>query len=420
MSPSPLSSRGQRLAHASPTPEYFRVHAERTAEAKEAVVRPDGYIPFCVAENALVFDLLRARMDQCRNVTAPWLGYQAMTGAPEFKTKLARFLSRKVLGRRIEPEHLAVLAGAGSVLEILFHALADPGEAVLVPTPSYAGFWGDLETRDELSIVPVHTSSDEGFRLTTENLERAMAASKRPVRALLFTTPNNPLGAVYPPEELEAMVRFSERAGIHVVFDEIYALSVFGQTPFTSVAALRPSLGDHVHLVWAFSKDFAASGLRCGTLVTENREVMSAVEALAYWAAVSGDTQFMLAEMISDDEWVDSYATTMRRRLADAYLAITSRLDAAGIPYLPSEAGFFFLVDLRRYLSQPTWEAEGALWRKLLDEANVNLTPGSACRIVEPGFMRLCFAGVPQERGAVGVDRLARVLARIPSRDPCV
>jgi aspartate/methionine/tyrosine aminotransferase len=397
---------------ASPTPEYFRVHTERSGAPYHAVSRPEGYIPFCVAENALVFDLLRAKMDACRDVSASWLGYQTMTGAPEFKAKLARFMSRWILGRDIAPEHVAALAGAGSVLEILFHALADPGDAVLVPTPSYAGFWGDLETRDEISILPVHTASAEGFRLTTEVLERTVAQSKRPVRALLFTSPNNPLGTVYRPEELEAILRFSERAGFHVVFDEIYALSVFGRTPFTSVAALRPSLGDFVHIVWAFSKDFAASGLRCGTLVTENREVMSAVEGLAYWAAVSGDTQFMLGEMISDEAWVDSYATVMPKRLGDACRAITARLDAASIPHIPSEAGFFFLLDLRRYLSAPTWEAEDALWRKILDETNVNLTPGSACRIAEPGFMRLCFAAVPKETGAIGVERLAEVLSR--------
>lgn len=412
MSSSSLSTRGQRLLRSARPPEYFLAHFERSVAPYHATARPDGYIPFCVAENSLVFDVLRSKMVECRNVTAPWLGYQSMTGAPEFKEKLARFMSRKILGREIRPEHVAALAGAGSVLELLFHAIADAGDAVLVPTPSYAGFWLDLETRNEISIVPVHTRSDEGFRLTPEKLQEAVAASTRPVRALLFTTPNNPLGTVYEPEELEGILRFCERAGIHVVFDEIYALSVYGTTPFRSVATLRPSLGDHVHIVWAFSKDFAASGLRCGTLVSENLDVMAAVDALSYWACVSGDTQFMLGEMISDDAWVDVYIKTMQARLGDAYRSITWCLDAEGIPYLPAEAGFFLLVDLRRYLNEPTWAAEDTLWRRLLEDANVNLTPGSACRIGEPGFMRLCFAGASLEAGAKGVERMARVLDR--------
>lgn len=214
-----LSKRGQSLAHVSPTPEYFRVHGERTTQPYHSTSRADGYMPFCVAENALVFDLLRAKMDESRDVTASWLGYQSMTGAPEFKRRLARFMSRKVFGRQIQPEHVAALAGAGSVLEILFYALADEGDAVLVPTPSYAGFWLDLETRDENSIVPVHTTRAEGFRLTPEHLERAMAESRRPVRALLFTTPNNPLGTVYRPRyQCESHSRFrvpDRRARFH-------------------------------------------------------------------------------------------------------------------------------------------------------------------------------------------------------------
>ena len=49
---------------------------------------------------------------------------------------------------------------------------------------------------------------------------------------------------------------WAESAGVHLVFDEIYALSVFGEAPFQSVASLRPELGPRVHIVWAFSKDF--------------------------------------------------------------------------------------------------------------------------------------------------------------------
>lgn len=171
------------------------------------------------------------------------LGYDSMVGALDFRRRLARFLGSAFLGREFPPEQLAVLAGAGSVLEILFHNLADPGDGVLVPTPSYAGFWADLETRCELSIVPVPTLSRDGFRLTPRLLDRAVAAAGRPFKALLFTSPNNPLGTVYPRQEIEEIVRWARQARIHVVFDEVYALSVFGDATFTSVAEVMPELG---------------------------------------------------------------------------------------------------------------------------------------------------------------------------------
>lgn len=405
-----LSVRARRLLADPPNAEYLREHFLRSAASYDATTNPHGYIALCIAENRLVWDLLRPKMAACRDVPHRALCYDSMIGSLEFRAQLARFMGRAFLGRGIRPEQVAVLAGAGSVLEILFHALADPGEGVLVPTPSYAGFWPDLQTRDELAIVPVHCTSADGFRLTTGLLDRTVAAAGRPVRALLFTSPNNPLGTVYAAQEIEDVLRWAEAAGVHVVFDEIYALSVFGERPFASCASLRPALGDSVHIVWAFSKDFGASGLRCGVLVSENEALIAAVDTLAYWACCSGDTQFLLGEMISDDSWVDGYVTGMRARLGAAYRSVTTALEAESIPYLPAQAGFFFLCDLRRFMPEQSWEGERALWRRMLEMANVNLTPGSACRVAEPGFMRLCFASVPTEAAVRGVHRLGKVL----------
>ncbi len=258
----------------------------------------------------------------------------------------------------------------------------------------------------------MHCASADSFRLTPELLDEALVNAGRPVRALLFTSPDNPMGRVYSAADVEAVLTWGERAGVHVVVDEVYALSVFGERPFTSCTTVRPALGDSVHVVWAFSKDFAASGLRCGVLVSENEAVMAAVEGLAYWACCSGDTQHLLGAMISDDAWVEAYVAAMRARLGDAYRQVAAALDVQGIPYLPSSAGFFLLCDLRRFLPEPTWDGEHSLWRRILDGANVNLTPGAACRVGEPGFMRLCFAGVPTDTAVHAVGALGRVLNR--------
>jgi len=402
--PDGLSTRGRRLVDAPPMPEYLREHFARQGDP--------AYVPLCVAENRLVWDLLEPRLNAVRDVPHAALCYDAMIGGEGFRRALARFLGRAFLGREVPPEQLAVLAGAGSVLELLFYAIADPGDGVLVPTPSYAGFWLDLETRNELRIVPVHCRAADGFRLTPALLDAALAGADRPVKALLFTTPNNPLGTVYAREELEEVLRWSERRGVHLVLDEVYALSVFGARPFVSGAALRPALGPTTHLVWAFSKDFGASGLRCGVLVSENAAVLSAVDALAYWACCSGDTQHLLTALVGDDAWVDAYVTAMRSRLGDAYRQVSAALDQEGIAHLPAEAGFFVLCDLRGHLAAPSWEAERALWRRLLERTGANLTPGAACHAAEPGFFRLCFPGVPPRAAVDAVGRLGAELRR--------
>ena len=206
------------------------------------------------------------------------------------------------------------------------------------------------------------------------------------------------------------VLAWADDRDLHVVFDEVYALSVFGDRAFTSCAELLPSLGERVHIIWAFSKDFGASGLRCGVLVSENPAVNAAVNALAYWACCSGHTQNLLGDLISDETWVDSYIGSMRELLRSAHARLAAALDAGGIRHMPAEAGVFVLLDLRSHLAEPTWEAEHALWVRILEQARVNLTPGAACRVGEPGFFRLCYAGLPPNTVEAGVRRIVTLL----------
>ncbi|MEZ4647625.1 MAG: aminotransferase class I/II-fold pyridoxal phosphate-dependent enzyme [Candidatus Eisenbacteria bacterium] len=406
----PISKRGRRLLDTPPMSPYIHEHFARSEAPWHPVDRPDGYVALCVAENSRrAPDLLR-RLARGGDAPETVLGYDMMIGNPEFRRNLAAFLSRSFLGTTVQAENLAVLAGAGSVLELLFYAIADPGDGVLVPTPSYAGFWADLETRDQLRIVPVDTTSDDRFELTTARLDAAIATSNRPIRALLFTNPDNPLGRVASVDQLQQLRAWAEARRIHLVLDEIYALTVFGERPFVSGASLEGGLGEFVHVVWAFSKDFGASGLRCGVLVSGNEEVLGTLHELGYWAACSGHTQYLLSRFVSDESSVDEYVHAMRHDLREAHSAVTAALRSAGIAHIPAEAAFFLLLDLREYLEDTSFAAEDRLWRRLLDEANVNLTPGSACRIAEPGFFRLCYAGVPLDAVRVAIERIGRCL----------
>ena len=410
-----LSRRGAKLVDEPALPEYILAHFARFAEGWDPELRPEGYIALCIAENRTMWEVLRPQLARYRDVPARVLGYDAMIGAHEFRAQLARFMGERFLGRSFEPEQLAVVAGAGAVLELLFYAIADAGEGILVPTPSYAGFWTDLETRDALNIIPVHCTSEEGFALTPARLDEALAGAEVPVKALLFTTPNNPLGWTYSRAQVLEILAWSERAGIHVVFDEVYALSVFGERAFTSVASLREELGPLVHIVWAFSKDFGASGLRCGVLVSENPGVLAAVDGLSYWAAVSGDTQYLLGELISDEAFVGPYLEQMQGRLRSTYAQVCAALDAIAVPTIDADAGIFLLCDLRAHLDAPSFEAEGRLWRRMLDDAKVNLTPGLACRVIEPGFFRLCYAAEPIEAVLLAIARIGQLLAPAPA-----
>ncbi|MEX0757179.1 MAG: aminotransferase class I/II-fold pyridoxal phosphate-dependent enzyme [Acidimicrobiia bacterium] len=402
-----LSDRGAHLADHSPLSEYMvtsRDHIDR----RWSPDRPDGFIDMSTAENKLVWDLLEPEISRARAVPASAVGYGDTSGRPDFRSAIARLAGRTFLGRTLDPDSISTLAGAGAVLEAVFYALCDPGDGVLVPTPGYAGFWMDLEQRDQAVIVPVPTRGEDGFRMTRQDLDRAYEAADRPIRALLIASPDNPTGRVLGRAELLDLVEWCREKRIHLVSDEIYALSVYGGSPFTSVAAVT-ELEDDVHIVWAISKDFAVSGLRCGVLITENDRLRRAVTSQAVWSGVSGHTQHLYAELLADREWTDTYIREMRRRLGVAHEVTVSALENTRIAHWPAEAGFFVMIDLRAHLDGATFEAERDLWLRMV-ENGVNLTPGAACRSSEPGLFRLCFAATPIESIPLGVDRIAAVL----------
>ena len=143
--------------------------------------------------------------------------------------------------------------------------------------------------------------------------------------------------------------------------------------------------------------------------VSENPAINAAVAAIAYWACCSGHTQYLLGEMVSDESWVDSYIASMRELLRGAHSRLVAALDAGGIRHLPAEAGVFVLLDLRSHLAEPTWEAEHALWLEILEQAGVNITPGAACHVGEPGFFRLCYAGQPTSTVEAAVRRIVKL-----------
>lgn len=405
-----LSKRAEAILEGSRMEEYLVAHFERRDDLWDPVTNPDGYIPMAIAENKLMWDLLEPKFADCRDLLHSAVGYDNFRGSEHFRERLAHFLGRTFLGERVEPGQLAVVNGAGSALELLFYALCDPGDGVLVPTPSYMGFWMDIETRDEVVIVPVHTRSEDRFELTPALLDEAIAAAGRPIKALLYTNPNNPIGRVDPPEKVDELLTWAEERGVHVVLDEIYALSIFDGSEFVSGAELRPEMSDWLHIVWAFSKDFAVSGLRSGVIYTHNETLHRAIDELAYWLGTSGDTQSLLSQVIADDAWVDGFLDESRRRLGTAYRGVTAVFDEHGIPYVPGGAGFFFLLDVRDHLPEHTWEAEHSLWKRILEDAKVNLTPGSACHNAEPGFLRVVFSGIPVEASMEGATRVARLL----------
>ncbi len=398
-----LSRRGDGMLGGGLSP-YLLAGMERAADP--------GFVNLAVAENLQQSARVLARMASAPAVPAEALAYGDLTGSLPLRQALAGAIGRELFGRSgadggVDPDHLVVMAGASPVIEALGNAIGDPGEGILVPTPSYAGFWPDLQVRPGLQVVEVPTSAADGWALTPERLVAAVEGTDVPVRALLLTNPDNPRGQVRPATEVRAVVQWALDAGLHVIADEVYGMSPFDGGPFPSVGRLWEALPDRLHVVWALSKDLGMSGSRVGVLVTADEAVRQAAGLQALWSGVGGHLQHLVTHLLGDAGWLAEHLAVTRQGLADVTGRAGEVLTAAGVPFGTPTAGFFVLADLREFLPKPTWAAEEALWRRVLEGADVNLTPGSALRAPEPGWFRICLAAHPPE---VVLDALQRTV----------
>jgi aspartate/methionine/tyrosine aminotransferase len=180
---------------------------------------------------------------------------------------------------------------------------------------------------------------------TIAELDRAYALAESrgfTVRFVLLTNPNNPLGIIYRPNVILDTIEWARDHQLHTIVDEIYALSTHQDQnhEFHSVIQLLDNeLRHDVHFLWAISKDFGASGLRCGVIYSQNEAFMEGLGTLNIFSGVSGPIQYMISELLTDDAYVDHFLGESRRLLRQSYRICTAKLEEMVIPYVPVEAG---------------------------------------------------------------------------------
>ncbi|KAJ6759563.1 BIFUNCTIONAL ASPARTATE AMINOTRANSFERASE AND GLUTAMATE/ASPARTATE-PREPHENATE AMINOTRANSFERASE-RELATED [Salix koriyanagi] len=110
--------------------------------------------------------------------------------------------------------------------------------------------------------------------------------------------------------------------------------------------------------------------------------------------------------MLSDKKFTEKYIKTNRERLRKRYEMIIQGLKTAGIECLKGNAGLFCWMNLSPLLESPTREGELALWKSILHEVKINISPGSSCHCSEPGWFRVCFANMSEPTLDVALKRI--------------
>ncbi|RWW22073.1 hypothetical protein GW17_00013748 [Ensete ventricosum] len=338
-----------------------------------------------------------------------------------------RFMEKARGGRaRFDPERIVMSGGATGAQETIAFCLANPGDAFLIPTPYYPAIWfllrfdRDFGWRTGVQLIPVRCHSHDNFKITEAELAAAYRKardSKIRVKGILITNPSNPLGTTMDRETLRTLASFANEERIHLVCDEIFSGTVFDGPEYVSVAEILqedPSIcdGDLIHIVYSLSKDLGVPGFRVGIIYSYNDAVVSCARRMSSFGLVSTQTQRLLASMLGDDDFTTDFLAETRRRLMHRHRAFTAGLEGVGIRCLQSNAGLFCWMSLKPLLKDATAEAEVELWRVIVDEVKLNISPGSSFHCAEPGWFRACFANMDEDTMETALRRIRTFVRR--------
>lgn len=327
------------------------------------------------------------------------LGYTPATGILELRQAIAGH-HRAWHGIDVSPEDVVVTTGASGGFLASFLAAFDTGDRVAMARPSYPCYRNVLAALG-CEVVEIPTGAAERFQPTVEQVRELHEHVG--LKGLVVASPANPTGTMLLPEELAALARYCEEAGIQLISDEIYHGLTYGGDGSRGRSAWETSRDAVVF--GSFSKYFSMTGWRIGWLLAP-AHLRRAIDVLvgnfticpptlAQHAAVAAFTPDAYAEL---DGHVTRYATN-RGVLLDG-------LRSLGVTEMaPADGAFYVYADVSR------WTDDTMAWcHQVLDRTGVAMAPGVDFDPVDGHrFVRLSFAGSAAEIEQ-GLDRLSTVL----------
>ena len=402
----------------SSSPQRNRTSSRLAAIAESATLAVDAKAKALKAagENVIGFGagepdfptpehIVEAAVRACRD--PKFHRYTPAAGLPELREAIAAKTLRDS-GFQTTANQVLVTNGGKHAVFTAFAALCDPGDEVIVPAPYWTTYPEAITLAGGVPVV-IDTSEETGFRVTIEQLEKALTPR---TKVLLFVSPDNPSGAVYPPEEVKAIGEWAVAKGVWVITDEIYEHLTYGPHRFASMPTLVPDLADQCVIVNGVAKTYAMTGWRVGWMIGPS-DVMKAsinfqshatsnvsnVAQVAALAAVSGD----LSAVAMMRESFERRGRTMHKMLS-AIPGVTCIEPQGAFYCYPNVTGL-----LGRSFNGKVAGNSMELADIVLSEAKVAFVPGEA--FGSPGYARFSFA-LGDADLEEGIKRIADLVAR--------
>jgi aspartate aminotransferase len=296
--------------------------------------------------------------------------YTAVAGIPELRAAIAQRHAAD-FGSNYKPEEAIVSTGGKLALFNAIQVLVDHGDEVILPVPYWVSFKDIIEYAGG-KCVYIETDEADNFRLTPEMIESRVSSR---TRAIIINSPNNPSGAVIPPNEFTAILRMAHERGIYVIADECYVYLNYTGTSF-SAGSVREAY-EHLVIVGSLSKTYAMTGWRLGyalapapitaaltKLQSQNTSSTAHMIQKAAVAALTGP-QNCVAKMKAG--YIE---------LRDQVLAELAEIP--GITCVRPEGAFYVYPNVAAYFGRDGINSAADVSKRLLHEAHVVTVPGEA------------------------------------------
>ncbi|WP_256838010.1 pyridoxal phosphate-dependent aminotransferase [Ornithinimicrobium faecis] len=331
--------------------------------------------------------------------------YSPAGGLPDLKAAVVDKTQRDS-GYAVEPANVLITNGGKQAVYNTFAALLDPGDEVLLPTPYWTTYPESIRLAGGVP-VDVFAGADQGYLVTVDQLE---AARTDRTKVLLFCSPSNPTGAVYPPEQVEAIGHWALEHGIWVVTDEIYEHLLYDGAAAPSVPVAVPELADTCVVLNGVAKTYAMTGWRVGWMIGPKDVVKAATNLQSHATSnvANVSQRAAIAALQGSLEAVDEMRTAFDRRRQ----TIVSMLNEIDGVECPTPQGAFYAYPsvagvLGRTIRGRTPQTSVELAEIILEEVEVAVVPGEA--FGPSGYLRLSYA-LGDNDLAEGVGRIQELL----------
>jgi alanine-synthesizing transaminase len=315
-------------------------------------------------------------------------GYQASVGIHPAREAVAGELSRR--GMPMSADRVLITAGTSEGIELALTALAETGDEVLVPSPTYPLYTAVL-AKIGARAVYYRTDPGNGWLPDLDDVKRKVSPL---TRALVVIDPNNPTGATYPPDVRRTLIELADRHNIPLLADEVYGdLAYDGAVP--PMASLYPDAP--IISFSSLSKAYLAPGWRTGWMAISRTErldqVLAGIKKLADGRLCSnGPTEYAIVAALNGDR---SHEPIFRAALRERAALTVSRLNAIdGMRVVAPQAAFYAMPQV----TLPPGVTDEQYVLGLLRATGVLCVYGSGFGTKpEDGFFRIVFLAEPRE-----------------------